>query len=133
MHCVKKELPSVLRATISICKAPITTTKSCSYNSFQFRCTCFAMAKRGWSNALTQVCWLFRCDTACFRTFIPCLIIAADLESSLNNGNRTDRSASFSYLCVGNHDKWSKTNFDYGTLYPATFALQHIEASWMKC
>ena len=121
MHYVKRELPSVLRATISICKAPIITTKSYSYNSFQFHCTCLTMAKRDWSNAIIGVCWLFSCDTGWFTTSIPCLIITADSESSRNNGTRTDRPASFSCM------NWEAWQADQRQVFiTVLFTQQHL-------
>ena len=79
--------PTMFRAAISIWSPPKIIMKfSSPWVSGKLHCICLAMAYSGWSTVITGIWFGFTCWTASLITFIPCLIMAGDFESSWNRG-----------------------------------------------
>ena len=69
--------PHTFHNAISMCNPPnITTCFLSPWTKGQLHWTNFAIANKGWSNAVTGICPGLRCAVARLCIFIPCLTIA---------------------------------------------------------
>ena len=75
------QFPSILRLTFLRWIPPKQITTCCSpYCSSHFYWTCFAIAKSGWSKAMTGVCCALKCLTTQRTTSIECLLVCRNFH-----------------------------------------------------